>query len=577
MILGLISSLHDRWANLHPLGRFLCGIAVLAVIGLFAVRPAYGWFRQWRMERNLVAARTAVDDQRMQEARDLSLTVLRSGDASIEAFRILEKSTERLRDPRHGDIARALISHPEGTDEDRWTGFRTVVMAAPLGLVGHAWNALPEHCQTEPRFATAFGQRLTAEKRLGEAANVLLAVPEDRRDDAVNQALARVLIRSGKSDGFDEAQRMIAAGFPASGAGQSDWLALLEEIPVLVLRESLLAPILPRLQDPESADPARSALVLARIDYTRQWSRRAAVLDETIAKWKDPSPEHLARFLNDLGLHGMLLETFPDQRIDTHPELLALLLRAAERLGDWERFERLLTVHGQRLPNIEQLAWRAVLDFKTADATRQAESREAVTAEAKADPSNQAFFTLERIFRDADLADEADRAMVAAIRMGGGPLPLYEDLKPLLVALEQQENEQALLEICANYLAFEPGNPVLITQYAHLACMNDVVEAQSVIQALEPLAKAYPGELPIHSVLASAYLFDGQPAKAAEILDPLNLDPAKLSPSYRAVFLATQLLNARLPKDDPQITEFPWKSLQPSERRKFNELIRNAG
>lgn len=576
MIRDLFSALHARWANLHPFIRFLGAMAVVGALGLITLKPAYGWFRHWRMGRNLAAARSAVEDTRMQDARDLSLTVLRSGDASIEAFRILEASTEQLRDPRHGEIARALISHPEGTDEDRLTGFRAIVMEMPLGLVGQVWNALPADCQKDPHFATSFAQRLIAEKRLSEGATVLLSVPEGKRDEAVTQGLVRVLIGSGNNEGFEEAQRMIVAGFPGDAVKQSEWLALLEEIPVLSLQEKLLAPLRRRLENPSGGDPARSALMLVRINYAGQWSRRGVVLDESIAKWKDPNPEALARFLSDLGLYGKLLAIFSDERIDAFPELFPLILRAAERVGDWDRVRRLLDSHGQRLLKSEELARRTVLAAKTADTARQAEFRDAAMAEAKADSTNRGYFTLHRIYRDAELEEEAGRAMVGAIRKGRGPLPLYHDLNPLLLSLERQGNEQALLEICAIYLSFESGNPVLLTQYAYLACMNNVVEAKSVVQAMTPLAKAFPKELPIQSVLAVAYLCDGQALMAAEALDPLKLEPAKLVPTYRAVFLLTQVLNGRMPKNDPQIAEFPWKSLQPSERRKFSELLRSA-
>src|SRR6478609_2552046 len=122
MIRNLINTLWDRWANLHPFVRFLILSAVAAAFAMFAVKPAYRVFKSWRVDRNLVAARKAVDEVRMDEARDLSLTVLRAGDPRIEAFRILEESTASLRDPRHGDIARALITHPKSSDEDRWRG-----------------------------------------------------------------------------------------------------------------------------------------------------------------------------------------------------------------------------------------------------------------------------------------------------------------------------------------------------------------------------------------------------------------------------------------------------------------------
>jgi len=125
-------------------------------------------------------------------------------------------------------------------------------------------------------------------------------------------------------------------------------------------------------------------------------------------------------------------------------------------------------------------------------------------------------------------------------------------------------------------MSFEPGNPALLAQYAYLASLNNLAVPKDILKAMEPLAKAFPKQMPIQCVLASVYLADNQPAKAAETLDPFKLDAATLAPGYRAVFLATQLLNGRIPKNDPQIADFPSKSLLPSERRKFNEWIARA-
>jgi len=176
MIGPFFHSIQDRWMQIHPFFRFLCLLAVLAAFGLFGARPGYHRFKAWRLERNLVAARHAVEEERMDEARDLSLTVLRAGDPRLEAFQILERSTAALRDPLHAEIARALMAHPEGSDEDRWTGFRGIASELPLGVVGQAWAKLPSDCQVAPRFVTAFAERLLAEGRLREAASILLAV-----------------------------------------------------------------------------------------------------------------------------------------------------------------------------------------------------------------------------------------------------------------------------------------------------------------------------------------------------------------------------------------------------------------
>lgn len=576
MIRDLISSLHDRWANLHPLIRFLCVVAVLSLAGYLSAKPAYRVFRQWRMDRNLAEARQAVEEDRMQEARDRSLTVLRSGDPSIEAFRILEKSTASLGDPRHGEIAGALISHPEGSDEDRLTGFLTVAADMPLGLVGHAWTTLPEECRTQARFATAFARRLLADKRLGEAATVLLAVPEEVRDCEVRQALARVLIASGRREGYEEAQRMIAAGVADSGAEVSAWLDVLEEVPVPSLQEKLLSPVRGLPDDLPGVDAARIALIGARIDYAARWPQRAMILEKTIGEWKERSPEQLARFLSHLGLYHKLLEIYSVEMIDSHPGLWSLLLDAAERTAAWEIVGHLLDASAGRLPKYQELAHRALLAAKTADANARTEAWAAAIAEAKSDTSNRALLTLHRIASEAGFNELATTAMVEAIRAGRGPLPLYEDQKSLCQSLAQSGQDTTLLEICAIYLNFEPANPVLLTQYAYLACLNDVIEPAQLLTPLNLLAQAFPKELPIHIALATAHLCDSQADKAAEVLEPFDLENKELSPAFRIVFLTSQLLNGKIPANDPRIERFPWNSLQASENRKFSALIRSV-
>jgi hypothetical protein len=576
MIRNLINALWDRWANWHPFLRFLILAVMVAAFGMFAVKPGYRLFKSWRLDRNLEAAKKAVEEVRMDDARDLSLTVLQAGDPRIEAFRILEKSTASLRDPRHGDIARALITHPESSDEDRWRGFAGIADETPLGLVGQAWTTIPAEARQEPRFATAFADRLISEKRFNEAASVLLEVPPAKRAGAIEQRLIRVLIGSGKNRGYDEAQRLIDRGFSGSDAEMAGWLDLLEEIPVVSLQPAALKSVRRILEKPERADTARTALMVARLDYAANFSGRASVIDAAIARWKDREPEALGKFLTDLGLYQMLLETFPPDRVAKNPELFPMLLAAMKQTGAWDQARGLLDSYGEMLPRSETLAQRGIIAAGTNDFPELARQWSAAMDEAKSSASGRGYLVLHRLAREAGLDEQADQAMIESIRLGHGPLPLYADLKPLLNSLSRQGRENILLEICAIYLTFESGNPVLLTQYAYLACLNNLADAGTILKAIQPLAKGFPKELPIQVVLATAYLCDGQPAKAAETLDPLKLDPEKLSPGYRAAFLTTQVLNGRMAKNDPRITEFPWKSLQPSERRKFSELIQSA-
>ncbi|KAB2643059.1 MAG: hypothetical protein DVB26_00605 [Verrucomicrobia bacterium] len=578
MIRSFFQALDDRWANLHSCMRLVLLSGVLAGLGWLVMKPCYQEFKAWRMQRNLAAARQAIAEQRMDDARDLSLTVLRAGDSQLEAYQILEKATAALRNPMHGDIARALMAHPQSTDEDRLNGFRGVAAEVALGLLGQAWTTLSAECRQDRRFALVFADRLITERRLSEAASVLLAVPETARDGTVQRRLIQVLIGSGNREGYDEAQRMIASQMPTNAADAElrEWLTLLESIPVPSLQAKLLAPLRGLLEQPAATDAARLNLLLTRIDYAANFSQAAQLIDAAIGRWKERDPVALAGFLGDLGLYQRLLDTLPPESVQAHPELFHRLLQAMEHCAAWKSAIELLNKQGERIPKFEELAHRAIAIASSADATTRATAWADAMADAKASASPGAYLKIQRLASDAGMTGEAEQAMVAAIQLGRGPLPLYAELKPLLNSLARQGRDNTLLEICASYLSFEPGNPVLLTQFTYLACLNHVINPKTILKAVQALAGSFPKDLTIQCVMATAYLCDGQANEAAATFDRLELDPANLTPGFRAAYLTTQVLTERIAGDDPRITEFPWKSTQPCERKKFNELLRST-
>lgn len=576
MIHSTLEAIHDRWVNLPAWWRFVLLSAAVAGLGYMVVCGPYQAFKTWRMHRNLLAAHSAVTRQDMHEARDRSLTALRADASCLDAYRILEKATASLRDPWHSEIARALLSRPDSSDADRLNAFCGIAQEVPLGLLKQAWSNLPERCRQDLRFVTVFADRLIAEGGFKEATLVLLALPKTQRTPAVERRLIRVLIGSAKPEGYAEAQRSLAKGFPNAGQEYSQWLDLLEELPLANLQPTLLAPIRQALANPTPDDVPRAALMVARMDYASQYSRREAILEDAIGQWKDRAPEALARFLGDLGLYQQLLETLPPECLGRHPGLLPAMLQAIVRGGTWERLSKLLDSCGELLPRFEELAYRAVAAAKTGDTPAFVLAWTDAKGEAKISRQPGAFLTLHRIARDAAMAQEAEQALVEAIRCGRGPLPLYATLKPLLTSLAQRGHDKTLLEICAIYLPFESTNPVLITQLAYLASLNQLIEPKTVLEAMVHLGKGFPNEVPIQCVLATAYLRNGQPVMAAQTLDRLKLDPDRLANGYRAAFLTTQVLKGRIAVDDPRVTDFPWKSLLPCERKKFNELIRAA-
>ena len=568
-----IEAIRERWANLQPGIRLLLLVLILAGLGISLGRPGYAALKSWRLKENLRDAKTAVEEDRMNEARDLSLTVLRSGDPSIEAYRVLEKSMAALRDPRHSEVARALLSHPGSSKADQLNGFRGIAPEAPLGLLGQAWASLPADFQIDPDFAIIFADRLIAAGRLHEAAPVLLAIPDERRTYAIHQRFAHILILRGRSQDHDEAQQIIAMHWQSDAGPQTEWLNLLEEIPVANLDPTLLQPVRDTLLRAENALNPRDNLMLVRLSYAENFSDRQAILSQALA-WKTRAPAELARFLSQLGLLDLLLETFPPDSIATHPELLVPVLDSLVESQQWPKVGKVLELHGEQLPNSVLLRHKALVAAKTAASGAAAEPWNAAMGDAKFSTAADAYLSLYQFAVKHGMLPEAEQALTEAILSGRGPLPLYADLRPLLISLAAKGQENILMQICAIYLLFEPGNPVLITQYAYLACLNGLAEPATVLEAAVPLAKAFPDSLPIQCMLATAYLSANQPAAALKTLEPFHTDLEKLTPSYRAVFLVTYLRNGKIAKDDPRITQLPWKDMLPSERKTFNEWLK---
>jgi hypothetical protein len=567
-----LERLRTAWANLHPFKRFCVLAALLAAFWLVALVPGYRTFKSWRRERNLETAASALKQQRMQQARDLSLSVLSAGDSRIDAIRILEQATACLQDPRHSEVARALIGHAEASDADRLRAFAGIAADMPLAWVGQAWMQLPGHCREDTRFALPFADRLIDGKRYREAAGVLLAIPQSRGDVALERKLIRVLIASGARDAVTEAQKRIAAHPPGEDmADVSAWCDLIESIPMEWLDGALLGPARAWLENTADSGDPRLRLLLARLTIATSGGHRDEILRDAINREKSRAPEALAGLLIAAGRPEWVLDEFGGGGFSA--PVARLTIKAAMAAREWKRLVEILDQKEHGLPKFEKLAYLAVAAAKTGNTADRVRLWNEALLEARGSLRNDAFLWLHRLAMEQGLADEAEQALLQAIRSARGPLPLYAEIAPLVAGLARRGRENLLLEVCGVYASLEPSNPVLLTQYAYLALLHNLVEPDRILVVIQILAKAFPDQVPIQSVLAAIHLAAGRPEMAAKTLDPLKLDPARLSLADRAIFLITQVRNGRLAKDDPAVKDFPWKDLQISERKTFTSWL----
>lgn len=323
-------------------------------------------------------------------------------------------------------------------------------------------------------------------------------------------------------------------------------LDVLEEIPPQFLRVGLLHPLEDLPEGLAGIGTSRLDLLRCRLALAAPGADRGSLLAEAVATWRVDDAPGLARLLSGFGADGLLLKSVVPAEVDGGAALMRTMWRVALRTGRWDAAQAWLDAHGKALPRYEHDACRAILATGNGDSTASQLAWKDALNEAKRPHSGHDLLALHRLANEAGFEDVAASAMVEAIRKGSGPLPLYMVHQPLTRALKESGRESVALEICAIYLALEPSNPVLLTQYAYLACLLDVVEPGRLRPPLEALTAAYPDELPIHTTLATVLLAEGQPAEAASLLEPFGLAEAELAPPFRLVHLVTEVLNGRL-------------------------------
>jgi hypothetical protein len=563
-----LSKWRARWMDLHPFVRLLITISFLAIVGVFVAKPSYRVARHWWYGRKLVEAEQALSAGEMEKAKLLSRTLLQAGDPRVlESLRILEQSMSALRDPFRADIARALMSHPDATAEDRLRGFKVLASYAPLGLAGQAWMSLPEESRAKPEFLYPFADRLFESGRLKEAAGLIQSAARAGIDWQMERRMIRILIASENEYAIVEAHNRLEKSWPPED--KVSGLELLESIPIDLLKPGLLRASAGRLD----SSVAREALMLARLAFAKDNAPREEVVDKAVADWRPTAGLEVAEFLLATGMRRRLLEEFPPSEMAKFPTLAEKLVEAAVEEKEWTLAKEYLKAAPETLEKTTRLVWTAVVLEQAGDAAASEAAWREAAIEAEAHREAEAWLKMGKILRAAGMTAREDECMYQAVLRGRGRLPLFEDLQPLMERYYAQGREKAMLQICGGYLALEPGNPEVLTHHAYLSCVTGGGDPELLTRVMEPIAEAYPSSPRAQSVLISIYLLRGDFEAAGRVAERITVPIEALLPRYRAAVLCAKVKTGVLSADSEEVRSIPWQSMMAPERRFFRRIL----
>ncbi len=576
-----LDTLHEFWGRRHWLVKLAMVAVLVAATGALVGRPVYRLVVAWRCDRNLGRAGEALQDGRLNEARDLAFSVIQLRPGDLEAVRLASRAMQRLGDPRGGDAARFLFSHPAATNEDRRSGWATIAAEVPLGLVGHAWTTLDEAQRMDPGFLLPFVDRLLAERRVNDAAAACEPLDLDHTAVETERRVLEILLRSEVAAAHRAAQQRLL-GRIESGAGDIErLLSLLDLVPQAELDQGL-GDALGRWLEHRPQPAAEEALCAARFQVAAAPDDAAAgaIIAAAIARWREPAPAELAGWLLRIGRAAQALEVVPAER-PQDVSLYRLSSQALADLGRWRELLEHLAECPRGLPRLEWFCDRAIAAAMCDESAKRAEAWANARGEAEVSAGGGGWLRLARLAKGGGLAEEHVEAMVEAIRFGHGPLPLYSDLLAVLKALREQGKARELLDIAAAYLSYEPWNPAVLTQYCYLSCLYSHVDAAFVSEVLEPCRQKLENALPIRCTIALAHLVAGDAPQALEASDASGVSWPGAAPEYRIIHGIALAANGRRTESDTILEGVDWGGLMPLERKVFTALLegaqRNAG
>jgi hypothetical protein len=194
-------------------------------------------------------------------------------------------------------------------------------------------------------------------------------------------------------------------------------------------------------------------------------------------------------------------------------------------------------------------------------------------ANAAFDQSRNRFLEIRSLAAAVNATGATIDALVAAVRVGWGQLPLYQDLLPVFSVLVRQGRSEDLLAMYRVLSRLEPGNTELANNYIYLSLLHGVTPPATAIKELQELIAAHPASTEYLSALAMAHLMAGNPAAVLEMLPQLK-QCRRISPVMCRVLHGSALLLGGDSEQGLQLIQgINWKDFQPCETLAFRRML----
>lgn len=555
----------------------MVSLTVVLCLGLGALlaRPAYRMVREWRIERNAENAALALAAGDYAEARRLAMSVLKLHRERHDMLVILQRSMEELKDPNAVNISRALMAHPDATEEDRIRGFRETCANMPIAVATRTWRALGEEKANSPAYLTPFVTRVIDQGLPREAARMLLTRNDLDLHPELRFQAVRVLLMADGGKYLDRAQFEISELMEVGGKLALPAFRLLAEVPPASFRSAYFPELEQWISEQEgaTADDRLLALIQRRHRFPDQ---EEAIVKEAISRFGSKDAAALGRWLNQAGRAGETLALLPAEESAADEERYLARADALIALERWQEAREWLAAPPKNLPMIELHGRRVLCDDTPGDPSKNGKAWAAALLEIGANTNPNDLLDLQQRMQAAGLEELAREAMVAALRKGRGRLPYWAQVRDLLPWLHAKQQGQAMFEVCSVMAGLEPETLEVVVQALDLACILGKIQPATLKERVErvgSLSQEISQSPRFRELMATALLLEDKPEEAVSALGPDAVVADKANGRAMAV---TAVAKAMLGDDKASSELFKridWNLMLREEREFFTGLL----
>jgi hypothetical protein len=547
----------------------MVSLVFLAALSYKPSSAAYGRWKEAKMLRDAIEAlATGANDQ----ARQLSLFLVKTSKESKRAMPILVAAADQLADPSRARYAKAVLNALPPGDRNRILAWRVMCRSGPAWQVMHAWSALSDSEIENPGFVDALLDRMLRERMLDEGRWLISRQPIPLQPSHLLRQLRFLAAADDEPALLDLQVKLIEI----AGERPDQLPSLLQVLdlipPGAILPETaraVLEALPPAAADVEKSDISRRA----RLEMAADPSSADGIFNETLDRLKREDPIHAARWCLMAGRPQVARDFLNGDQVQHTQEWHELSRLAAERLEDATAWRALLEspVPGAFMPEIHCDLAHVCSLLRDEPARKAAET--AALRDAIASAGDEALIRLAERAEFRDMREFASRVWLEAVRRANGPLPHAKRLETLIAGLATAGREDDLMALLAVYRNLEPENVVIRIQHAYLSCVTGRSVPSAVARDLDRLATQLPGIPQLVFTLALSRLLVGDVQGAGHAIASVEPAVIRANPAYVAIRALIHLAGDNPDEAEMWLAAIAWEKLLPSEKKLFRSLL----